>query len=319
MELRTRYGKLFGCVNIEYDTSVGIKGCRFEEENKIFLECATLVPQYGEENVRKKYNQTASFYPSGALKRIALEQQTVILSPIGEIPAELITFYDDGAINRIFPLNGKLSGFWSEQDEVALAIPLHFQFGFGDFSAKMISIHFYQSGEVQSITLFPGEVITLHTPVGEIPLRTGFSLYKSGILKSVEPDQPTLVTTQIGKVTAFDAGAIGMHADNNSLQFNESGQVTRIITSTDKIIVQSEGVPLVRIAPIIRPSSLDEEESVTIPIEIRFEGDTVFLNNEETHEFSLKTSSFAIIPNRNTVCASCSDCSICGKCASMNH
>jgi hypothetical protein len=314
MELRTRYGKLSGCVNIEYHTDGRIKGCCFEEDNKIFLECATLVPQFGEESLRKKFNQTVSFYPSGALRRIALERQTEVVTPIGEFPAEFLTFYEDGAINRIFPLNGKLSGFWSEFDEANLAFPFHFEFDFGDFSAKMISVHFYQSGEIQSITLFPGEVIALRTPAGKMSVHTGFSLYKSGSLKSVEPAQPTLVNTRIGKVTAFDVGAIGVHADNNSLEFSESGEIIKVVTSTDKIIVQSEGAPLTSVAPMIKPSPLDENEFVTIPVRIRFAGETAILSNETDYRYSMQSSGFTVIQTQGTACSSCSDCSICGKC-----
>jgi hypothetical protein len=319
MEILTRYGKLNGCINTEYDADGRVKGCCFEEENKLSLACATLIPQYGEETVRKKFIQTVSFYPSGALSRIALEHQTEVMTPIGEFPAELLTFYEDGAMKRIFPLNGKLSGFWSELDEASLAFPFHFEFNFGEFSAKIISIHFYQSGEIQSIALFPGEVIILQTPVGKISVRTGFSLYKNGTLKSVEPAQPVLASTRIGKVTAFDASAIGVHADNNSLEFSESGEVMKIITSTDKIIVQSEGIPLTSVAPIIKPSPLDEDEFVTIPIAIRFDGETAFLANEKEYAYSLQTSAFTIIQNQSTACSSCSDCSICGKCGNIHH
>jgi len=319
MELRTRYGKLLGCVNVEYDAGNRIKGCCFEEENKIFLECATLVPQYGEETVRKKFIQTVSFYLSGALRRIALEQQTEVITPIGEFPAELLTFYEYGAIKRIFPLNGKLTGYWSEQDEAKLAFPFHFEFEFGSFFAKIISVHFYQSGEIQSITLFPSEVITLQTPVGKMPVRTGFSLYKSGALKSVEPAQSFVTATRIGKVMAFDAGAIGVHADNNSMEFSLSGAVTKMVTSSDKIIIQSEGASLASVAPIIKSSPLDENEFVTIPVKIRFEGDTVVLSNEEDYSYSLSTSAFTVIQNPIATCSSCSDCSICGICEKANN
>lgn len=318
MELRTRYGKLSGCINVEYNEDNGIKGCCFEEENKLFLECGTLIPQYGEETVRKKFIQTVSFYPSGTLWRIALQQQTEVQTPIGEFPAELLTFYTDGSIKRIFPLNGKLTGYWSEQDETALAFPFHFEFDFGSFSAKIISIHFYQSGEIKSITLFPGEVITLQTPVGKMSVRTGFSLYESGKLKSVEPAQPSLVNTQIGKIMAFHIDAIGVHADKNSLEFSENGEVTQIVTSSDKIIVQTKGIPLTSIAPIRKPSPLDESEFITIPVKIRFKGETVSLSNEKDHSYSLSTSAFTVIQNPIAACSSCSDCSICGLCEKTN-
>lgn len=315
MELRTRYGKLSGCSNVEYDTDGWVKGCCFEEENKIPLECGTLIPHYGEENVRTKFTQTAAFYPNGALRRIALENQTEVQTPIGPFPAELLTFYENGAIQRIFPLNGKLSGYWSERDESNLAVPFRFKFYFGSFSAKIISIHFYENGNIQSITLFPGEEISILTPVGTIPVRTGFSLYDNGTLKSAEPSRPVSIPTRIGKINAFDTGMIGIHADTNSLQFSETGEVTGITTSNQEIVVQREGQPLERIAPIVKPSPLDENEVITIPITIQFEENTVVLTNETKHVYAVESSAFTILQSQDSACPSCTDCSICGKCA----
>lgn len=169
------------------------------------------------------------------------------------------------------------------------------------------------------MTLFPGEVITLQTPVGKMSVRTGFSLYESGKLKSVEPAQPSLIDTQIGKIMAFHIDAIGVHADKNSLEFSENGEVTQIVTSSDKIIVQTKGAPLTSIAPIRKISPLDESKFVTIPVKIRFQGDIVFLSNEEDHSYSLSTSWFTVIQNPIAACSSCSNCPICGICEKTNH
>nr|WP_319487178.1 hypothetical protein [uncultured Caproiciproducens sp.] len=314
MNLHTKYGCFSGCIDSEYYEDGSIKNCGFAEKNEVSLKCGTLVPQYGEAEVRKKYIKSIGFYQSGVVQRIALEKQTEVLTPIGEFPAELLTFYEDGSIKRIFPLNGKISGYWSEADEGKLAFPLRFEFDFGDFLAKIISIHFYPSGEIQSITLFPGEVITLRTPAGKVSVRTGFSIYESGALKSVEPAYPVLVPTKIGKLTAYDCGAIGIHADDNSLKFSEAGEITGVTTSTEKMIIQSVGIPLTSVAPIIKPGPLDEDEFITIPVTVRLEDGTVYLTADREYTFPLKASAFTVIQNQNTGCTSCSDCSLCGKC-----
>jgi hypothetical protein len=40
----------------------------------------------------------------------------------------LITFYEDGSIESLFPLNGQISAFWSEEEEGALARKFDFTF-----------------------------------------------------------------------------------------------------------------------------------------------------------------------------------------------
>lgn len=318
MDFQTKYGNLSGCIDPEYYAGGSMKNCGLTERNELPLECGTLVPQYSEAEVRRKRIKSIGFYPNGSVQRIALEKQTEVLTPIGEFPAELLTFYENGSIKRIFPLNGKISAYWSETDEGKLAVPMCFEFDFGNFSAKIISVHFYPGGEIQSVTLFPGEVISLRTPVGNVSVRTGFSLYESGGLKSVEPASPVLVPTKIGKLTAYDCGAIGIHADENSLKFSESGEITGITTSTEKIIVQREGIPLTSVAPITKPSPLDENEFITIPVTVRLENGIVSLTGDQEDTFPLETSAFTVIQRQNTACTSCSDCSICGQCG-MPH
>lgn len=314
MKLQTKYGCFSGCIDPEYYEDGSIKNCKFTEKNEISLRCGTLIPQYGEAEVRKKQIKSIGFYQSGAVQRIALEKQTEILTPIGEFPVELLTFYEDGSIKRIFPLNGKISAYWSETDEGKLAFPMRFELDCGEFSAKIISVHFYPSGEIQSITLFPGEVIILRTPAGKVSVRTGFSLYEGGALKSVEPAFPVSVSTKIGKLAAFDCSSMGIHADKNSLKFSETGEITGVTISSEKIIVQSEGIPLTSVAPIVKPNPLDENEFLTIPLTVRLEGGTVYLSGDKEYAFPLETSAFTVIQNQNTVCTSCLGCPNCGQC-----
>lgn len=314
MELTTKLGKLDGVVVPEYYSDGTLKSCILQEKNLIFTEIGALVPRYGEETPRRKYTPSVSFYESGAIKSVNLEVQGDVMTPIGEFPAELVTFYESGELKRIFPVNGKISGFWSEKDEAELNIPFTFDFEFGEFSSKLIGICFYQTGDIRSITLYPDEVITLTTKVGEIPVRIGFSLYESGKLKSIEPNQGIVVATPIGDITAFDINALGINADTNSLCFSENGSVISMITTSDKIAIQKNNGVMRFITPIQKPSQVDEDEIITIPIKLDFLGDTVIITCEEEESFSINECKFNIIKGESNCSSSCTDCSSCSLC-----
>ena len=92
-------------------------------------------------------------------------------------------------------------------------------------------ICFYKSGDIRSITLFPNEVINVSTKYGDIGVKNGFSLYESGLLKSIEPAVPTIIKTPIGDITAYDVNSIGINADSNSIEFDEEGRIINLISS----------------------------------------------------------------------------------------
>lgn len=314
MEMNTRYGYLSGAIDIDMYEDGSVKSANFSQENVISFGFTHLIPQYGDEDPRKKHIKSIGFYNNGDLKRIALAHQTEVPTPIGEFPAELLTFYEGGYIKRIFPLNGKISGFWSEADEKELAIPFNFEFEFGAFTAKLISICFYESGDIKNITLFPGEVITLTTPIGEMKVRTGFSLYESGALKSVEPESPVLLRTKIGNISAYDISAVGIHADNNSLKFAEDGTLIALTTTSNRIVVQTDNAPMETIEPQEIANPLNEEETTLIPVKVVFDGDKVILDNGKKYVYLLEKSTFTVLTGKNKLASSCTDCSTCNLC-----
>lgn len=323
MEIETRYGTLRGCFNEEYYENGTLKSCSFDAVNHLKTACGILTPRYGHETVRSKYVKAIGFYPNGCIRRIALEHMTGVQSPIGEFPAELLTFYESEAICRIFPLNGKITGFWTEQDEEKLMEPLHFSFPFGEFSVKVISVHFYESGNIQSITLFPDERIEISLPFGKVLGRTGFSLYADGALQSLEPAQPTSIPTPIGMLHAF-AGSFttGITADMNSLVLAENGTVMRLSTVTDKIVVQTPDALLQPVAPLQKTSPLDGQSIITLPVKAEFSSDTVRFFCGESHSYSIATCAFSILSVPYTAvelpnCSSCSGCS--GFCAGIKR
>ena len=91
--------------------------------------------------------------------------------PLGAIPAELVTFYEDGQLDGVFPLNGHIGFGWTEAEELKLARPFTFSFSFGEVTAKIINVRFYPTGEVKSLTLWSGETVKLTTPAGIFPAR----------------------------------------------------------------------------------------------------------------------------------------------------
>ena len=80
----------------------------------------------------------------------------------------LVSFHKNGTINRVFPLNGKLSGYWSQEDEAALAKPVTLTTPIGPVRVKVLSVSFYDDRSLRSLTLWPGETLSVPTPVGPI-------------------------------------------------------------------------------------------------------------------------------------------------------
>ncbi len=310
--LSARYGTLQGIERAEYYEDGTLKSCALNQRNLLATACGAVVPQYGDEHVRRKYTQSLSFYPSGAVKSISLEEQNEVLTPMGEFPAELVTFYETGEVKRVFPLNGKISGYWSEKDEAQLALPFRFEFDFGSFCVKLIGLHFYKSGALKSLTLFPGEVITLTTPMGEIPVRTGFSLYESGNLKSIEPAEPVLLMTDLGPFTAFDPIRIGVHADDNSLAFYEDGRLFALSTVSDKIGITENSGKFHLFGPTERPDPLDDEKTTTLPLRIRFEDGRIVVEEERVQVFDSAAVRINVFPTlKQGLGCSPADCASC--------
>ncbi|HOV41163.1 MAG TPA: hypothetical protein PLM59_05175 [Oscillospiraceae bacterium] len=314
MEAKTKFGILDGVERANYYPDGSLKDCILNKENIVFAQCGPLIPQYGEENIRRKYTKSISFYPDGNLKSVSLESQTEISTPIGEMPAELVTFYNTGEVKRVFPTNGKISGCWSEEDERNFNIPLNFSFDFAAFTAMLNGICFYRSGAIKSLTLFPGEKIEIITPAGKISTKKGFSLYESGNLKSVEPDSPVKINTPIGALEAYDPNAVGICADSNSLCFNEDGSLASMLCATNSIAVYPQKEKPAFFTPLKVPSPLNPEEEILIPIKIDFMPEIVAISSDKAKTFKLNECKFSIVKTPLACSSSCADCSSCSIC-----
>jgi len=297
-----------------------VESCVLGEPNTVESVCGPLTPKW-QEDIRKKEIPSLSFYPTGRLKSVALEGQTTIITPIGELPAEFVTFYPAGEIRRVFPCNGKLSAYWTEEDEAALCPAIHFALNCGAFNAKVTAIHFFRSGALRSVSFWPNETVILRAFQGFMPTRIGFSLYENGEIESMEPPYPISIATPIGNISAYDPYAVGVHGESNSLSFNKGGTMRSITTVNSKIEIITPDRQSVFFGPTLRPDPILDDHVIIVPVQILFSPDSVTLENGIGKQtFSLIDCCFRIFTSESTPiieandsnCGDCSTCNLCG-------
>lgn len=312
MELLTQYGTLEGVYFEELYDNGNLKECMLSELNEIKTRYGTLVLQYRNNEARKKHTKSVSFYPNGSLKSIRLQEQTAIQTPQGLLPAEMVTFYESGKIKGLFPVNGKITGYWTEEEEYELCPQFEFSFPFTSFKKKIISIRFYESGDVKNITIWPEDTVMIASSIGELEARTGFSLYEGMILKSLEPAKPTLVKTEIGEIWIYDPNALRMSADTNSLNFYKDGRIQSLITPYDAIEVIDESGKARVFEPGLKPNLFNPDVMEVVPLFIEFLDHAVRINHEAEYEYEFQKYSFVIKHFVRTVQSQCESCSACG-------
>ncbi len=307
----TVYGRIEGVTSHSRYRGGTLKSCMVNRKNEMETPVGLLVPQYrgpefGER--QKKHRSSMDFYESGQIKSIALDERMPVRTPMGVIPVELVTFHPDGAVNRVFPLNGKIDGFWTEANERGLAEPVEFDLPVGRFSPKVISIHFYPGGALKAVTVWPGEVMILETPLGPVAGRAGFSLFEDGSVRSVEPARPTDIPTPFGPVKAFDPDIIGMHADRNSLQFDEAGRLCSLKTIHSGLRVKDASGREWELQPQEARSLIDPSRMRTVPMEIAFDREKVRVNAGKPHEFPRAECEFTTFEKEIVLHETCAEC-----------
>ena len=305
----TEYGIITGITSVNFYLTGEIEECMINKENKINVMGKMLIPLYDYSNGRKKYIPGLTFYKSGSIKTISLNKSEVVETKEGTFQVEKLSFYEEGGIKRLFLLDGKLSAYWTEDDEYNLAKYYDFKFDFGEFKAKIISIQLYLSQKIKSITLWPKEIINIETDVGKIQVRIGLGLYESGRLRSCEPYKPTKVSTPIGIIQAYDANAIGIHGETNSLNFYEDGTIKSLKTTTNFIEVYNiDGKKAVH-EPKETLNHFNNDILDTIPLYLEFEKDIVRIDNK--YEYSLQDNNFKIGRYGQSVFTLAGDCTNC--------
>jgi len=313
--ISTKYGTLKGISSSELFEDGRIKGCIVTEFNELLTPYGILVPQYETGNVRRKYTSSVTFHNNGNIRSISLHQQTPIQTSIGKFPAELLMFYENGSLKRLFPLNGKISAFWTEEDEYGLAEEFDFEFSFGSFKKKVIAVYFHESGSVKGLTFWPGDSVSIHSPIGEVDTRIGITLYPNGQLKSFEPNTSILVDTPIGKITAYNPDAIGIHGDLNSFVFYGDGSIKSLMSSHNLVTITDHHGRKEAVSPRLKPSLLYDNKMDIMPLLIVFYDHKVGLGNRSIKQYEIDDFTFAIyhIPQvYKPKISDCSGCDVCG-------
>ncbi|KNZ41972.1 hypothetical protein [Acetobacterium bakii] len=309
-----KYGKLEGVAYLETYPDGSPKACTLDEKNLIKTPVGTLIPSYGPPRPRKRESVALEFFQNGNLKSIALNEAVEAKTSLGVLSVERISFYEDGNIHRFFPLNGQIDGYWSEEEEAKLATPIDFDLAIGTFSVKVISICFYESGSLKSLTLWPGESIELMSPDGLVYIRYGLALYEDGSLKSFEPARPEPINTPIGIVIAYDSNAHGVNGDENSVCYDEVGKIKSLMTLNSAISI-STGEEKKIIKPLMKRGKIDPERFFPEPIKIEFSVDTIVITQDSELTVDLtqsKVKAIIIDDPETKACGNCSECSHCG-------
>ena len=298
--------ELFGVTAHSSFANGVMRDCTLDEPNVIPTSVGDLIPRYEKLEVRTKPGQSLSFYKSGALRTVYLEDQTEIDTPLGPLPAELVSFYEDGSLNTVFQLNGQLSYAWTEADEAALAQEWTLDLDFDTITTKLISLRFYPTGEIRSLTLWPGESLMLNTPLGRRLVRTGIRLHPNGSLASFEPAVPMMIDTPIGPISAYDVDAFTVDGDQNSVRFDEDGRLVHVMTAGE-IVVETAAGTKTRISSNTR-YALTADIPVKLAIDISFDGDQVVIDNSlETHTFDIAECTFTTLSEIETTALTACD------------
>ena len=208
--ITTPFGPIEALPGVELFPDGSVRSCRAARACPLDTPIGTLVPQYNANTLRKRQLPAILFHPAGMIRNLPLEEQVVVPTPLGLLPAELITFHDSGALKRVFPLNGALNGYWTQEDELRLAVPMDLETPAGPVRARLLSLYFSPRGDLRSLTLWPGQTVDVPSPLGRVTARIGVSFFDSGAIRSLEPAAPWAVSTPVGEVLAWNPDAIGI-------------------------------------------------------------------------------------------------------------
>ena len=292
--VRTRYGILNGVTVVERHRNGAPALIMVHMGNVLSTPYGDFMPQYCPWPDGRRHESPLALYDNGTIKSVVFQTATQLRTPEGVIGCESAVFNDDGTLKRIFPLYGKLTGYWGESKEYALAKPVSLYLEHGKVNAKIIGIAFYRSGALRSITLWPKEVIVLRTPVGNTPIRTGVSFYEDGQMRSFEPLRPLRINTPLGKMLAFDPSPVGICGDSNSLMFSESGRITALSTVSNRIAVTSALGEETTFAPGRKASLCSDLVMETVPLRLEISSNYVSIMNKEIYSFSLADHRFEV-------------------------
>ncbi len=257
---------------------------------QVILETSVgnLVPRYTLDDEGRKKEAPVKFFKSGELKSLPLEEPTEIQTSIGVIKSELLIFYKSGALWRTFPLNGQVTGFWTEENEYELAEAIEIPTSIGTIKVKPIYVQFYETGELESILFWPNEQVKINSHVGEVLIHKGICFHKNGVVKGFEPVGELAVESTIGTLKVYDPDPNGIHAESHSINFYEDGEIESIITSSNQITAIKDGLEYKNFSPKIVTSYCNENAFFISPLKVIFEEDSLsfIIGNEPVNKTS---------------------------------
>lgn len=321
MEYHTPYGMIKDITSCSYyKNSQQLQDICCGTENKLITSIGTLIPRFSDPDNRRKSTSCISFHRNSVIKSIDLQEQTLIPTSVGNIPAELVTFYDNGNLHRLFPRNGQLSGFWTEADESSINPFISLSLENVVIERKLNSLTFYPNGKLKSICFSPEEELSFPIYGHSFPIRFGICLYENGCISAIEPSMEIPIHTPLGKLYAYNIAAMGIHADNCSLQFSEHGKLQSLITSRDCLSFTTTSGESISIKPYYRINPLTNEGLELVPLKITFISDKVIFHHpiiwqETPSTFPLSEITNLTIhelPKAESCTQGCAKCQKCG-------
>lgn len=273
------------------------------------------IPRYSEPDQRTKNREIVSYYNNGAVKSIYLEGIQKVNTPLGMLDAEMITFYEDGSVCRVFPLYGQISGFWTEEQERELIPDAEITVGENIIKGKVSNYCFYQTGALKSLTMWPGEIFAIKWQEKMITGHWGIRFYETGEIASIEPALPTSILVGSMTFLAFDPQAVGISGDNNSLKFYQNGEVQELISVTTGIKAVDTDGTCIEVDPVLIPSAFDVEKEVLSPLHYYFKPEAVRVMDGEGKVHDFPYAEYEITTHTLQVnLKECGDCSTCKGC-----
>lgn len=295
------------------------RGTNKMEVQTIQTSYGELIPKYSELDQRSRDRKSVIKYPSGSMKSIYLEGLQTVNTKFGILQAEMVTFYENQTLHRVFPTYGKLSGFWSEEEEKKLVPITTIQIGSMVIQAQISGFCFYPEGNIKSITLYPGEQILINSPFFEGMVKNGIKFFEDGQIQSLEPATPKQVEVDGTTYFAYDPTAVGISGEHGSLKFFANGSIHSLISNQTGVKIVTKDKEH-RIKPEMILSYYDPTEKVMGIIRYEFAKDTLTIVDSKgiTHQFNrssiLSIETFQIELTHQASCTDCSSCS--GDCAS---
>jgi len=251
------------------------------------LSCGPVLPQFDAAEGGRRQHAPVYFHPNGNVRSLPLQERSPIA--VGEeiLPAELVTFHASGEVRRVFPSAGKLSAYWTEEQEMESTPWMELPIGGVRVPVRCINAEFFPSGALASLTLWPGETLRLNTNVGKIFLRSGIAFYENGHVRSYEPAEPVSVQTPLGNMMAYHTSPLGISGDLNSLRYREDGKVRSFITMESTLEIL-DGSVLRQFGPYKTQSYCEEADTEVKGMQVEFDQENVYLRTQEEQSFSLK-------------------------------